>query len=135
VSVETRALNGAAPSSVETTTVLVAVESAQVREALVAMLGALDGFAVIAEAASGDQALELARLARPRLVLIDQELSGHCGPWAIQCMRREQVADVIVAIGRGADGIQARLAGASAYVQIGAPPRDLLSAVREAIAS
>jgi DNA-binding NarL/FixJ family response regulator len=133
--VETRALNGAAPSSVETTTVLVAVESAQVREALVAMLGALDGFLVVGEAASGDQALEVARLVRPHLVLIDQELSGHCGPWAIQCMQREQLAGSIVAIGRGADGIQARLAGACAYVQIGCPPRDLLSVVRAAITS
>ena len=37
-------------------------------------------------------------------------------------MRSEEVASVIVAIGRRAEGVQARLAGACAYVQIGAPP-------------
>jgi DNA-binding NarL/FixJ family response regulator len=130
-----RVHNGVTPSSVESTTVMVAVESAQVREALVAMLGALDGFQVVAETANGDQALEMARVTRPQLVLIDQGLSGHCGPWVIQCMRREQVAGVIVAIGRGADGSQARLAGACDYIQIGCPPRDVVSAVRQAIAS
>src|SRR5688572_27111918 len=91
-------------SSVETT-VLVAVESACVREALVAMLGALDGFRVVGEAATGDQALELARESRPQLALVDQELSDYSGPWAIQCMQREELAQVIVAIGRAADGI------------------------------
>src|ERR1051326_8764876 len=43
------------------TTVLVAVGSATVREALVAMLGAIDGFRVVCEADSADAALECAR--------------------------------------------------------------------------
>src|SRR5207302_9848710 len=60
------------------TTVLVAVESAQIREALVAMLGALEGFRVVAEADSDDAALEAARHHRPNLALIEPELSG-CG--------------------------------------------------------
>jgi DNA-binding NarL/FixJ family response regulator len=131
--VETRTLLEVASQTSTETTVLVAVESAHMREALVAILGALDGFHVVAEAASGDQALELARHVRPRLALVEQELSGHCGPWTIQCMRREGLVQVIVALGRGADGPQARLAGACAYVQMGTPPRDLLKALREAI--
>jgi len=133
VSVETRTLDELASQAAPVTTVLVAVESARVREALVAMLGALEGFRVVAEAATGDQALELARSARPQLAVVDQELSGDSGPWAIHCMQREQLARVIVAIGRNADGVQARLAGACAYVQMGTPPRDLLHALRAAI--
>jgi two-component system, NarL family, response regulator DesR len=135
VGVESLALESVAPAASAETTVLVAVESALLREALVAALGALDGFRVVAEAANDDQALELARKARPQLALIDQELSGDSGPWAIHCMRSEQLASVIVAIGRGADGNQAKLAGACEYVQIGAPPRDLLRAVRAAISN
>jgi DNA-binding NarL/FixJ family response regulator len=134
VTVDTGALHDVVPLPSAETTVLVAVESACVREALVAILGALDGFRVVAEAATGEEALELARRALPHLVVIDQELSDS-GPWAIQCMQREQLARRIIALGRNYDGVQARLAGACAYIQVGAPPRDLLSAVRAALAS
>jgi two-component system response regulator DesR len=114
---------------------MIAVQSARVREALVAMLSALDGFRVVAEAANCEEALAAARVQRPQLALVDQELSGIEGPWTIHCMQLEGLVDVIVALGRGADGVQARLAGARAYVQIGTPPRDLLTALRGALAS
>ncbi|HYW89700.1 MAG TPA: response regulator [Chloroflexota bacterium] len=115
------------------TTVLVAVQSPQVREGLVAMLGALDAFEVVAEACSDEQAIELARQMRPQLALIDQELSGHGGWWTINALQREQLADVIVALGRRGEGLFAQLAGAQAYVQMGCAPRELLSAVRDAL--
>jgi two-component system, response regulator PdtaR len=116
------------------TTVLVAVESARVREALIAMLGALDGFRIVAEADSGDAALEAARRQRPRLALIEPELSGCGGWWAIQQIQSEQLAGVVVALGRSANGSLAQLAGAQAYVQMGISPRDLLSALEAAMA-
>ena len=116
------------------TTVLVAVESAQVREALVAILGTIDGFRIVAEADSDEAALEAARRQRPRLVLIEPELS-HCrGWWAIQQIQAEQLAGVVVALGRRANDALARLAGAQAYVQMGVSPRDLLSALEAATA-
>jgi DNA-binding NarL/FixJ family response regulator len=110
------------------------VESAQVREALIAMLGALDGFRVVAEADNDDAALEAARRQRPRLALIEPELSGCGGWWAIQQMQAEQLVGVVVALGRRANGALARLAGAQSYVQMGISPRDLLSALDAAIA-
>jgi DNA-binding NarL/FixJ family response regulator len=116
------------------TTILVAVESAQVREALVAMLGALDGFRVVAEACNDEAALEAARRQRPRLALIEPELSGCGGWWAIQQIRAERLAGVVVALGRRANDGLARLAGAQSYVQMGVSPRDLLSALEAAIA-
>ena len=67
-----------------TTTVLVAVESNQVREGLVAMLGAVDGFKVVAEAATDEAAVEAARTHRPFLALVELELSGCGGFWAIR---------------------------------------------------
>ena len=116
------------------TTVLVAVESAQVREGLVAMLGALDGFRVIAEADTDETAIDAARMQRPQLALIELELSGCGGWWAIRQMEAERLADVVVALGRRADGALAQLVGAQSYVQMGTSPRDLLSALEAAVA-
>ena len=114
--------------------VVVAVESDQVREALVAMLSASDGFHVVAEANSADAALEAVRRQRPRLVLIEPELS-NCGGWrVIQQIRLEQLACVVVALGRHANGMAAQLAGAESYVQMGTAPRDLLNAIEAAMA-
>ena len=123
--------NGA-PSTV---TVLVAVDTPHVREALVAMLGALDGFQVVAEASSDDQALEMARQVRPHLAVVDQELSGCNGCWAIQVIQHERLANVIVAIGRRASSTLAETAGARAYVQVGTPPRDFVSTLQAVIAT
>jgi DNA-binding NarL/FixJ family response regulator len=115
------------------TTVLVAVESAQVREALVAMLGAVDAFRVIAEADSDEAALEAARRQQPRLVLIEPELSDCRGWRVIQQIQAEQLACVVVALGRRANESLAQLVGAQSYVQMGTSPRDLLNALQTAV--
>jgi DNA-binding NarL/FixJ family response regulator len=116
------------------TTVLVAVESAQVREALVAILGARDGFRVVAEAGNDEAAVEAARTQRPHLALVDTELSGCGGWWAIQQMQAERLVQVVVALGRRADSMLAQHVGAQTYVQMGTSPRDLLSALQAAVA-
>lgn len=116
------------------TTILVAVESPSVREALVAMLGAIEGFRVVAEAETDEAALEAARRQRPRLALIEPELSDSGGWWVIQQIRAENLSCVVVALGRRANGNLAQLAGAQSYVQMGVMPRDLLSALEAAIA-
>jgi DNA-binding NarL/FixJ family response regulator len=116
------------------TTVLVAVESAQVREGLVAMLGAVDGFRVVAEASSDTDAVEAARAHRPYLALVELELSGCGGFWAIRHIESEGLATVVVALGRRADFALAELLGAHSYVQMGTSPRDLLTTVEAALA-
>jgi DNA-binding NarL/FixJ family response regulator len=116
------------------TTVLVAVESAQVREGLVAMLGALDGFQVVAEADTDAAAIEAARTQRPHLALVEPELSNCGGWWVIQQMRAEHLVGVVVALGRRADSGCAQIVGAQSYVQMGTSPRELLSALEAAIA-
>jgi DNA-binding NarL/FixJ family response regulator len=115
------------------TTVLIAVESARVREALAAMLGAVDGFRVVAEADTDEAALEAARSERPHLALIEPELSACGGLWVIQQIRAEHLASVVVALGRRADGVLAQMVGAQTYVQMGTSPRDLLSALEAAM--
>src|SRR5579871_789602 len=98
------------------------------------MLSARDGFHIVAEANSADAALEAVRRQRPRLVLIEPELS-NCGGWrVIQQIRLEQLACVVVALGRHANGMAAQLAGAESYVQMGTAPRDLLNAIEAAMA-
>jgi DNA-binding NarL/FixJ family response regulator len=122
-------------SEPDETTVLVAVESGTVREALAAMLGALDGFRVVAEVGTDRLALKAARQYRPQLVVIEAELSGCRGWWAIEQIQAERLAEVVVALGRHCDGALARMVGAHTYVQMGTSPRDLLSAVQAAIAA
>jgi hypothetical protein len=48
-------------------------------------------------------------------------------------MQAEQVAEVVVALGRRANDSLAHLAGAHGYVQIGIAPRDLLTALNVAM--
>ena len=115
------------------TTILVAVQSTQVREALVAMLGAIDGFRVVAEVDTDASALEAARRQRPCLALVEPELSDCGGWWAIQRIQAEQLACVVVALGRRADSRLAQLVGAQSYVQMGTSPRDLLSVLQAAV--
>jgi DNA-binding NarL/FixJ family response regulator len=115
------------------TTVLVAVGTPQVREALVAMLGALDGFRVVAEADSDEAAVEAARSQRPRLALIEAELSDCGGWWAIQQIQQEGLAGAVVALGRRAEAGLAKMVGAQSYVQMGISPRDLLTTLQAAV--
>ncbi|HEV7662003.1 MAG TPA: hypothetical protein VGQ62_00610 [Chloroflexota bacterium] len=112
------------------TTVLVAVGSAAVREALGAMFSALDGFRVVAEVDSDAAAIDAARRYRPYLALIEPELSACGGWWAIQQIQAEHLAGCVVALGRRSDTVLAGLVGAQLYLQMGTSPRDLLSALQ-----
>jgi DNA-binding NarL/FixJ family response regulator len=117
-------------------TVLVAVRSAQVREAVAALIGAFEGFRVIGEAASDEQAIAIARVDHPRVALVDEELPGSQPGETIQVLHDQALVDGIVAIGTRADGAgRAQAAGASAYVQMGASPKDILDALTTALAS
>ncbi len=120
------------------TTVLVAVRAPKVREAVVAMIGALEGFTVVAEAGSGQQAILAARTHRPALAVVDQDLGGCGGAWTVQTLREERIVPAIVAIGmRADDGTRYRAfgAGAQSYVQTGAPTEDILAALNQALSS
>jgi two-component system, NarL family, invasion response regulator UvrY len=120
---------GAAPHEA---TVLVAVSSQRVREALVAMVGALEGFRVVGEAKSADQAVQLARATRPALAVVDDDFADCGSAWTIQQLCQERLAQAVVAVGWRASGAQrARAAGAHLYVEMGTPPEDVLSALRD----
>src|ERR1700687_410426 len=97
------------------------------------MLGALDRFRVVAEVGPADAAVEAARSQLPHLALVEPELSGCGGWWAIKQIESERLAGVVVALGRRADCGQAQLVGARTYVQMGTSPRELLHALEAAI--
>lgn len=111
-----------------TATVLVAVRSACVREGLAALVGSLIGFRVVGEAANEDQAVQIARLERPRVAIVDEEL--------VDALREQGLVEAIVAMGARADGTsRAQAAGACSYLQIGASPADILDALNTALSS
>ena len=111
-----------------TASVLVAVGSPQVREALAALIGSVLGFRVVGEAATSDQAMQIARADHPRVALVDEAL--------LETVHDQAMAEVIVAIGARADGARrAQAAGACSYIQIGASPADILDALNTALAA
>jgi DNA-binding NarL/FixJ family response regulator len=113
-----------------TATVLVAVRSPQMREALSALIGSFIGFRVVGEAATHEQAIQIARSDRPRVAIVDEDASS------IHAMHDEGVVEAIVAIGARADGARrAQAAGARGYLQIGASPADILDALNTALSS
>ena len=117
-------------------TVLVAIRSAQVREALAALIGSVDSFDVVGEAASDEQALAIARSERPQVAVVDEELPGSELDSTIEVLHAEGLVDAVVAIGPRADGgRRTRAAGACAYVQMGASPADILSTLASALGS
>lgn len=125
-----------APSQPQEVPVLVAVASSAVREAVAALMNALEGFRVVAEVDTHDQAIERARTLRPTLAVIDQDLPPCGGAWTLRRLRDEGLVRAQVAIGLRADSVTracAAAAGASAYVQTGAPAVEVLAALETAL--
>lgn len=115
------------------TTVLIAVGHGRVREALAAMFNAREGFRVVAEVDSDAAAITAARVLRPGLALVEPALSDYAGLWALQQIRTEGIAGVVVALGRRTDSALATAMGVDLYVEMGTSPRDLLSALERVL--
>ncbi|MGZ4595350.1 MAG: response regulator [Actinomycetes bacterium] len=71
--------------------VLVVDDQAPFRRAMAAVVEETDGFVLVAQAASGEESLELARDLRPDLVLMDVHLPGIDG---LEAARRLGAGDV-----------------------------------------
>jgi DNA-binding NarL/FixJ family response regulator len=114
-------------------TVLVADDQALVRAALVALLGAQPDLTVVAEAASGAEAVALARDLTPDVVLMDIRMPVMDG---LEATRRivGGASRVVVLTTYGLDEYvyDALRAGASGFLLKHAPPEELLLGVRAA---
>ena len=105
-----------------------------VRFGLVAILGAEPDLVVVAEAGTGEEAVELFRKHQPDLCLIDLRLPKMGGADAIRAIRKEFPESVfmILTTFRGDEDIhRAMSAGASSYLLKGMSDDELIDAVRK----
>jgi len=112
---------------------MIAEDQTMVRQALVALLGLEGDIEVVAEAASGDEALAMALLHRPDVALLDIEMPG---PDGIE-VARQLAADgfsgktiIVTTFGRPGYLKAAMSAGASGFLLKDAPAADLATAIR-----
>ena len=79
-------------------TVLVADDHAMVRTGIVRMLDDADGIAVIAQAASGEEAISSCRILSPDVVLMDVRMPGIGGLEATRKLRLVSPSTLIIAL-------------------------------------
>ncbi|MFN2615099.1 MAG: response regulator transcription factor [Actinomycetota bacterium] len=99
--------------------VLIVDDQAPFRNAARTVVGMTDGFEVVAEAQSGEEAVEVAASVAPDLVLMDINLPGINGIEAVRrilAARAETVAFLLSTYAIGDLPADARTCGASAYI-------------------
>lgn len=115
------------------TRILIADDHEVVRIGLAALLDAQDGFAVVAQAASGEEAIRLARQSRPDVVVMDIRMPNGSGIDACRAIKAEQPGTPVIMLTSHADSealFDAINAGASGYVLKRIGSGDLVDAVR-----
>jgi DNA-binding NarL/FixJ family response regulator len=113
--------------------ILLADDHPIVREGLRAVLETQPDFEVIAEAASGDEALRLALSLQPDILLLDLEMPIMDGVEAIRRLRQQQPAARIIvftAFDNDERIIHAVQAGANGYLLKGSPRGEIFQAIR-----
>jgi len=113
--------------------ILIADDHEVVRIGLAALLDAQAGFAVVAQAASGDEAVRLARHHRPDVVVMDIRMPGGSGIDACRAITDELAGTPVVMLTSHADSVSlfdAIDAGASGYVLKRVGSSELVDAVR-----
>lgn len=113
--------------------VLVADDSHQIREALCQLIDDDDGLELVGQAVDATTAVELARTARPDVVVLDGRMPGGGGAAALGALSAEQ-PDVAVIVLSAYDDLQSRidLAGADRFVSKGERV-DLIALIREVV--
>ena len=121
----------------KTITVLLADDHMVVRSGLKALLGTQPGIEVVAEAASGEEALALAEQHGPAVVMMDLAMgAGMDGIEAIKRLRQRNSGQAILVFttyDSDADIVRAVDAGAMGYLLKDASPEEIFAAVRGAV--
>jgi len=125
----------AAPQPPALVTVLIVDDHPVVREGLRGMLAADAALSVVGEAASGDEAVAMARMYRPDVVLMDLRMPGGDGVQAtsgILSTAPDTRVVVLTTYETDADIVRAVEAGAAGYLLKDTPRQDLVAAIRAA---
>ena len=110
--------------------VLIVDDQPQVRSALRLLLREELGVTVVGEAGDLEQALELACVKQPDLVLLDWELPTQDGATALVGLRAAYPGLAVIALSSRPEARQLALAaGADAFVSKGDPPERLVVSV------
>ncbi|MFA5683118.1 MAG: response regulator transcription factor [Lysobacteraceae bacterium] len=115
--------------------VAVVDDHALVRTGIVMLLSQQTDMDCVGEAGSGEEALDLARRAKPDVVLCDLHLPGVSGLGLIERLLNLRPAPRVVVVSMQEEGPLPRRAleaGASGYVTKGGPAEELLRAIRDA---
>jgi DNA-binding NarL/FixJ family response regulator len=113
--------------------VLIADDHYVVRQGLAALLAPRNGMEVVGEAATGREAVELARTLRPDVILMDMLMPEMDGPAAIALIKQEDPGArilVLTSFGESKQIAAAVQAGALGYLLKESSPDDLLHAIR-----
>jgi two-component system response regulator DesR len=116
--------------------VLIAEDQGMVRGALATLLGLEDDIEVVAEAATGDEALAAATKTKPDVALLDIEMPGKDGIATAGELRTALPACKVVILttfGRPGYLRRAMEAGASAFLVKDSPANELAAAIRRVL--
>jgi DNA-binding NarL/FixJ family response regulator len=127
---------GPPPSSSGATRVMIVDDHPLLRRGLSASLLSVPGFAIVAEAESGEKAVALYQQVRPDIVLMDLVMPGMGGVEAIRAIRRIDPAAKMMVVSTYEEGDRVRealQAGAIGYQLKGGEIDELVDAIRQAV--
>jgi len=113
--------------------ILIADDHFVVRQGLAALLVPRNGMEVVGEAATGREAVDLARTLQPDVILMDMIMPEMDGPEAITLIKQENPKArilVLTSFGESKQVSAAVQAGALGYLLKDSSPDDLLHAIR-----
>ena len=113
--------------------ILIADDHYVVRQGLATLLAPRNGMEVVGEAATGREAVELARTLQPDVILMDMIMPEMTGPEAISLIKQENPNArilVLTSFGESKQVSAAIQAGALGYLLKDSSPDDLLHAIR-----
>jgi two-component system, NarL family, response regulator DesR len=117
--------------------IMIAEDQAMVRQALVALLGLEPDIEVVAQAATGDEALAMAGKHQPDVAVLDIEMPGPSGIEVARQLRQDGFGGQVVIVttfGRPGYLRAAMAAGASGFLLKDAPAVQLAQAIRRVAA-
>jgi two-component system, NarL family, response regulator DesR len=117
--------------------IMIAEDQAMVRQALVALLGLEPDIEVVAQAATGDEALAMATKHQPDVAVLDIEMPGPSGIDVARQLRQDGFGGQVVIVttfGRPGYLRAAMAAGASGFLLKDAPAVQLAEAIRRVAA-